>query len=49
MLKNCSSCGKQTKEYSVVPDPNSSEAIIRCKHCRQLSVQFETPSGVKGP
>lgn len=49
MLRNCSSCGKQTKDYSLVCDPNSDQQIARCKHCRQLSVSFKTPSGVEGP
>ncbi|MFH1306607.1 MAG: RNA-binding protein [Candidatus Micrarchaeota archaeon] len=51
MLRNCTSCGKQTKEYALVPDPKSEsgETIVRCKHCRQLSVPFKTPSGIDGP
>jgi len=49
MLKNCSTCGIQTANYSLVPDPNGEGNIIRCKHCRQLSAQFKTSSGVVGP
>lgn len=49
MLKNCVSCGKQTRDYSLVQDPEGDGTVARCKHCRQLSVVFKTPSGVEGP
>ncbi|MFH0927064.1 MAG: hypothetical protein V1822_00620 [Candidatus Micrarchaeota archaeon] len=49
MLKNCDSCGVQTSNYALVPDPNGDGSVIRCKHCRQLSVSFKTKTGVLGP
>ena len=49
MLKNCDSCGVQTSNYSLAPDPNGEGNNVRCKHCRQLSVSFTTKSGIEGP
>ncbi|MFA5108720.1 MAG: hypothetical protein WC492_04275 [Candidatus Micrarchaeia archaeon] len=49
MLKNCTSCGMQTKNYSSIPDAESDGSVIRCKHCRQLSVPYNAPSKTQGP
>lgn len=49
MLKNCSSCGKQTREYAIIKDPNTDGEVIRCKHCRSLSINYKFPSGIEGP
>ncbi|MEM4208994.1 MAG: hypothetical protein QXV44_02210 [Candidatus Anstonellaceae archaeon] len=48
-LKNCSSCGKQTRHYALIFDPNSNGLVIRCNHCRELSLPYTFPSGLKGP
>ncbi|MCX8163546.1 MAG: RNA-binding protein [Candidatus Micrarchaeota archaeon] len=48
-LQNCSSCGQQTREYSILKDPNSDGFVIRCKHCRELSIPYTFPSSIKGP
>lgn len=35
-LKNCSSCGRQTKNYSSFTCPNcGGSPVIRCQHCRE--------------
>ena len=50
MLKNCTTCGKQTKDYSKFPCPKCDAEIIRCKHCRQISLPYTCPScGQNGP
>jgi predicted RNA-binding Zn-ribbon protein involved in translation (DUF1610 family) len=49
MLKNCDSCGVQASSYALVLDPNGEGNVVRCKHCRQLSLPFKTKSGVVGP
>lgn len=48
MLKNCSTCGKQTREYSEFPVPTGTEKVVRCKHCRQISAPYSV-GGVQGP
>ncbi len=51
MLKNCTICGSQTKEYSVFPCPDcGKEKIIRCKDCRKISNPYKCPGcGKMGP
>ena len=49
MLKNCSSCGVQTREYAEFPSPDSEEKVVRCKHCRKISNPYLTPGGLVGP
>ncbi|MEM3030475.1 MAG: zinc finger domain-containing protein [Candidatus Micrarchaeia archaeon] len=35
-MKNCYSCGRQTKEYAKFPCPAcGEEGIVRCLHCRE--------------
>ncbi|MFH1285213.1 MAG: zinc finger domain-containing protein [Candidatus Micrarchaeota archaeon] len=51
MLKNCTSCGKQTKEYSAFPCPScGEETIVRCKHCREIINPYKCKRcGYAGP
>ncbi len=49
MLKNCSSCGMQTRAYSEFPAPDGDGKIVRCSHCRQISTPYRTPGGLIGP
>ncbi|MBI5159513.1 RNA-binding protein [Candidatus Micrarchaeota archaeon] len=36
-LKNCSSCGKQTREcVEFICPACGEEKIVRCKHCREI-------------
>ena len=50
-LKNCNSCGRQTKEYSEFPCPSCGEArIVRCQHCRETLNIYKCPKcGREGP
>lgn len=51
MLKNCTTCGEQTKEYSEFPSPyDTSVKIVRCRDCRKISLPYTCPStGKQGP
>ncbi len=51
MLKNCSSCGKQTKQYAEFPCPGCGESVIvRCYSCRQISIPYKCEKcGRQGP
>jgi len=51
LLKNCSTCGKQTSNYSEFLSPYSEQAVIvRCNHCRKISAPYTCPaSGHVGP
>ncbi|MBM3229983.1 DUF1610 domain-containing protein [Candidatus Parvarchaeota archaeon] len=51
MLKNCTTCGKQSREYSEFLCPDCGKAsIIRCAHCRQISNPYKCPEcGAVGP
>ena len=51
MLKNCTTCGSQTKEYSEFPSPyDPSVKIVRCFSCRRISLPYACPStGKIGP
>ncbi|VVB57716.1 Uncharacterised protein [uncultured archaeon] len=49
MLKNCSSCGVQTRQYAEFPAPDTGEMIVRCTHCRKISNPYRTPAGLIGP
>lgn len=50
MLKNCNTCGKQTREYSEVPCVGCGKMLVRCKHCRQISNPYKCPHcGQEGP
>ena len=50
MLKNCVTCGKQTREYSEFPCPECSTKMARCIHCRKISLPYTCPScGKIGP
>jgi predicted RNA-binding Zn-ribbon protein involved in translation (DUF1610 family) len=44
MLKNCITCGKQTKSYSEFPCVECGEKIVRCAHCRKISNKYRCPS-----
>ncbi len=44
MLKNCVTCGKQTREYSEFPCAGCGEKIVRCRHCRQISLPYTCKS-----
>jgi predicted RNA-binding Zn-ribbon protein involved in translation (DUF1610 family) len=50
-LKNCSSCGKQTKEYTEFPCPVcGEEKIVRCIHCREVVNPYKCRKcGFEGP
>ena len=50
-LKNCNSCGRQTKNFVAFKCPNCGESeIIRCQHCRETLNEFIcTKCGAKGP
>lgn len=41
MLKNCVTCGKQTKDYSEFPCPGCGVKMARCKHCRLISNPYK--------
>ena len=50
MLKNCTTCGKQTKLYSAFPCVECGEQIVRCFHCRKISNPYKCPKcGRDGP
>jgi len=51
ILKNCSSCGRQTKEFAAFPCPAcGEETIVRCRHCRVVNEPFKcTRCGREGP
>ncbi|VVB98706.1 Uncharacterised protein [uncultured archaeon] len=50
MLKNCVTCGKQTREYSEFPCPECGTKMARCRHCRKISQPYACPScGKQGP
>ena len=49
MMRNCISCGRQTQDYALIKDPNSDEVVVRCRHCRELSLPYKFPSGLEGP
>jgi predicted RNA-binding Zn-ribbon protein involved in translation (DUF1610 family) len=50
MLKNCVTCGKQTRDYSEFPCSECGTKMARCKHCRQISLPYACPScGKAGP
>jgi Zn-ribbon RNA-binding protein len=50
MLKNCSTCGKQTKKYSEFGCTSCGAMIARCDHCRLVSNPYKCPKcGVDGP
>ncbi|MGC8850774.1 MAG: hypothetical protein ACP5O3_00905 [Candidatus Micrarchaeia archaeon] len=46
----CSSCGRETSDYTKFPCPNAScnEVVVRCKPCRENEVSYEC-CGFKGP
>jgi predicted RNA-binding Zn-ribbon protein involved in translation (DUF1610 family) len=50
-LKNCSSCGRQTKDYTAFKCPNCGESeIIRCQHCREILNEYVcSKCGLRGP
>lgn len=50
MLKNCTTCGKQTKSYSEFPCVECGSNIVRCNHCRMISNKYRcTSCGREGP
>ncbi|MFH1094643.1 MAG: zinc finger domain-containing protein [Candidatus Micrarchaeota archaeon] len=50
MLKNCFTCGKQTREYAEFPCVNCGKSVVRCKHCAKISNPYKCPScGQDGP
>jgi predicted RNA-binding Zn-ribbon protein involved in translation (DUF1610 family) len=50
MLKNCTTCGAQTKEYAEFPSPyNPGEKIVRCRDCRKISRPYKDSTGKEGP
>jgi len=50
MLKNCQTCGKQTKKYSEFPCVGCGVDIVRCDHCRQISNPYKCQKcGREGP
>ena len=51
MLKNCTTCGAQTKDYAEFPSPyDPATKIVRCKSCRRISLPYACPtSGKIGP
>ncbi|MFH1448268.1 MAG: zinc finger domain-containing protein [Candidatus Micrarchaeota archaeon] len=50
-LKNCSSCGRQTKEYVEFLCPScNQDAIIRCYPCRENRNKYQCKKcGFEGP
>lgn len=50
MLKNCVTCGKQTKVYSEFPCPSCGTKLARCQHCRLISNPYKcNKCGLDGP
>ena len=50
MLKNCHTCGKQTKKYAEFPCVGCADKIVRCDHCRQISNPYKCKKcGQEGP
>jgi len=51
MLKNCTTCGKQTKRFAEFPCPAcGEEKIVRCNHCREIVSPYKCPKcGKEGP
>ena len=51
MMKNCTTCGAQTRDYSEFPSPHDpSVKIVRCFSCRRISLPYVCPStGKAGP
>jgi len=50
MLKNCITCGKQTREYAEFPCVECGEKITRCQHCRKISLPYKCKKcGKEGP
>jgi len=50
-LRNCTTCGKQTKTYVEFPCPACGEVkIVRCQHCREVVNPYKcTKCGREGP
>ena len=41
-MKTCSSCGSGTSDYVLFKCPScGKDAIIRCKHCREISNEYK--------
>ncbi|MCX8196720.1 MAG: zinc finger domain-containing protein [Candidatus Micrarchaeota archaeon] len=50
MLKSCITCGKRTKSYAEFPCPECGSKIVRCPHCRKISLPYSCPAcGRAGP
>jgi hypothetical protein len=50
MVKICTTCGKQTKDYAEFPCTECGEMIVRCFHCRKISIPYKCPvCGKEGP
>ena len=49
--KVCISCGRMTSEYTEFKCPScGKDAIIRCKHCREISNEYKCETcGFQGP
>lgn len=48
-MKVCVSCGKQAKRYTEFEDPKCSEKIVRCKHCKEMAIEYRGKCGFRGP
>lgn len=50
MVKTCTTCGKQTKDYAEFPCVECGGMIVRCFHCRKIGNPYRCPAcGKEGP
>jgi len=48
-MKICTTCKKQVKIYTKINCPECGEELIRCKHCKEMALEYKCKCGFKGP
>ena len=48
-MKSCTSCRKQTKEYTKFKCPECGEEIFRCRKCKEMAIEYKCKCGFSGP